>query len=164
MVEGRMTNRIFCVTLAFNPPGPLHSSMLIAPDETMAAAMAMQMAMAIVPEHASLVGTTVFAVDPDVLRQMLRAVEGKGPGEVVSLVPKPALEPDDPRRGAMANTQRAAEILRQHPDDDLKVDRGVIYGGEQFGPPMEWAACSPSGFRFRQGMPGVEPIGPDDAA
>jgi len=95
-------NRIFCVTLAFNPPGPLTTSMLIAPDETMAAAMAMQSAMAVVPPHTTLLGTAVFAVDPDVLRQMLRAVDGRETGQVVSLVPKQALEPDDPRRGPLA--------------------------------------------------------------
>jgi hypothetical protein len=141
-------NKIFCVTLAFNPPGPLHSSLLIAPDETTAAAMAMQSAMAIVPEHASLVGTVVFAVDPDALRQMLRAVEGKGPGEVVSLV-----RPE----------QRVAEILRKHePDldtadawtftgaaverrwDDIRYrrdrDKVCVYG-EPFGPPMPGGAA-----------------------
>jgi hypothetical protein len=113
--------------------------------------MAMQSALAVVPEHASLVGTVVFAVDPDVLRQMLRAVEGRGPGEVVSLVPK-AQSSDPPIH--------LPSEWPPMPGDDLKVDRGVIYGGEQFGPPMEWAACSPRGFRFRQGVPGVEPIGP----
>jgi hypothetical protein len=122
-------NRIFCVTLAFNPPGPLHSSLLIAPDETMAAALAMQSAMAVMPEHASLVGTAVFVVDPDVLRQMLRAVEGKGTGEVLSLVPK--AEPNhvaEPgggwrRLGEVVSPieQRAAEILRQHPEADCPV-------------------------------------------
>jgi hypothetical protein len=119
-------NRIFCVTLAFNPPGPLHSSLLIAPDETMAAALAMQSAMAVVPEHASLVGTAVFVVDPDVLRQMLRAVEGRGPGEVVSLVPKataPAERDEWRKLGDVSNpiARRAAEILRQHPETDAPV-------------------------------------------
>jgi hypothetical protein len=130
-------NRIFCVTLAFNPPGPLHSSLLVAPDETMAAALAMQSAMAVVPEHTTLIGTAVFVVDPDVLRQMLRAVEGRGPGEVVSLVPKepqPADEAQRMTRDALshwAQGRRAAEILRQHPESD----RITVYG-EQFGPPM----------------------------
>jgi hypothetical protein len=143
-------NRIFCVTLAFNPPGPLHSSLLIAPDETMAAAMAMQSAMAVVPEHATLIGTAVFVVDPDVLRQMLRAVEGKGPGEVVSLVPKREAYPSDaelpqgPPNGAFG--QRAAEILRQHPESDaLAVSQAWENyrhtHSEEYGPPMPGGAA-----------------------
>jgi hypothetical protein len=127
-------------------PGSLADNIkyLIAPDETMAAALAMQSAMAVVPEHTTLIGTAVFVVDPDVLRQMLRAVEGKGTGEVLSLVPKAepkhVAEPGGGwrRLGEVVSPieQRAAEIMRQHPESD----RITVYG-EQFGPPVPDSAA-----------------------
>lgn len=145
-------SRIFCVTLVFNPPGPLHSSLLIAPDETMAAAMAMRSAMAVVPEHASLVGTAVFAVDPDVLRQMLRAVEGRETGRVVSLV-RPgtnvptSLCPDGEHEWDDKTCVRCGAVLTPYQYAENRAvaeamqDAAKRWPVEQFGPPMPEGAA-----------------------
>lgn len=94
----------FCVTLVFAPPGPLHSSMLLAPDRETAVALATMAAAEVAGEY-QLAGVACFPVPEETLRRMLRAVEGRGPGEVVSLV-----TPEQ-----RARDQRAGEMLREAP-------------------------------------------------
>jgi hypothetical protein len=82
-----MTPTCFVVTLVFEPPGPLHSSMLLAVDMNAAVALATLAAVqqgADTPLH----GVAAFPVPVETLRSMLREVEGREAGEVVSLVPK----------------------------------------------------------------------------
>jgi hypothetical protein len=150
-----MTNRIYSVTLAFTPPGPLHTSLLIAPDEASASAMAMQAVLGSMSIGAPLMAVLAVPVDADVLRRMLRAVEGREPGEVVSLVPKPPVGGNISRQDAldMVREQRAAEIRALDAADAatfagpavdrlwaghrrLREEDAICVYGEPIGPPM----------------------------
>ncbi len=86
-----MNPTCFVVTLVFEPPGPLHSSMLLATDLANAVAVATCAAMR-QGIDAPLHGAAAFPVPAETLRSMLQSVEGRETGAVVSLVPptKPA--------------------------------------------------------------------------
>jgi hypothetical protein len=121
-----MTNHIYSVTLAFTPPGPLHTSLLIAPDEASASAMAMQHVLGAATVETPVMAVLAVPIDADVLRRMLRAVEGREPGEAVSLVPGLREVPQGMTAGPLG--QRAAEILRQHPEAQYNAARACPHG------------------------------------
>lgn len=71
--------RAWMVTLSFAPPGPLHTTLIIAPDRDAALVAATLMLTQDMPAETSLCGVIVAEVPAETLRQMLRAVEGRLP-------------------------------------------------------------------------------------
>lgn len=86
------TPRAWSVTLSFTPPGPLHTTLIIAPDRDAALVAATLMLTQDMPAETSLCGVIASEVPAETLRQMLRAVEGRlpesGSAEVMRLVPE----------------------------------------------------------------------------
>jgi len=104
----------FVVVLHFGPPGPLLTcGAYLAPDQASAAALATA-SIKDQNETGPLLSCLVVEESAENLRARLHVIEGKKPGEVVSLVgkaPKSVLE------GAEIDyiNQRAAELLRTAP-------------------------------------------------
>ncbi len=95
----------YVVTLCFagaEQNGPVHTSVILAPDQTAAAALVMHTLMREQPTELPLTCCIATQIEAAYLRHLLRAVEGKlpenGTAEVLSLVQKPAPAEDDPRK------------------------------------------------------------------
>lgn len=84
--------RAWSVTLSFAPPGPLHATLILAPDRDSAVALAVMALMSATPTDADLHAVIASEVPADTLRRMLRAVEGRMldgvGGELLRLVPE----------------------------------------------------------------------------
>ncbi len=116
--------RAWSVTLSFVPPGPLHSAMLLAPEREGAVALAVLHLMQKTPTDAQLHAVLVDELPVEMLRHMLRAVEGRlpdsGTAEVMRLVPTAQMEPKSQWLDEL-NTAIDAEISLHHrrpPPDD----------------------------------------------
>lgn len=80
----------FVVVLNFAAPGPLTGGSWVAPDEVSAVALATVSIMQQNKVEEKLQGVLVVEETAEMLRARLHAIEGKPPGEVVSLVqPEP---------------------------------------------------------------------------
>ena len=81
----------YVVTLSFED-GPTHTSVMIAPDATIAAVLATLRLTQKTPVTTALIACFAYELVPDQLRHLLRAVEGhlpaSGTADVLSLVPK----------------------------------------------------------------------------
>ena len=118
----------FVVVLHFGPPGPLLTcGAYLAPDQASAAALATA-SIKDANQTGPLLSCLVVEESAENLRARLHVIEGKKPGEVVSLVQPVAYPPDlGPHVGtlrdalireapdAYAMGQRAAELLRTAP-------------------------------------------------